>query len=450
MHKLTAGPVAFFYFLTLCVVTLDDFGKVHVGNYDLRFSYFTFAGLIFAFCWRLVFSESREKERFQDVVIRSLRAPWILAFLAMLLVGTLGAALNSLNPIRSWLFLGWSGATLILVPLVFGWVVRVMGQRAMIGLGILMTVLWIVLVHDLANCSLDLGWSYWGGMVPDEGVCRPRAWYQEPNYLSSFFLFGALGYAALAGTVPKSIAPFWVRGFFYCALAGAFFTTSRTGWLAVLGVVAIEFVFALRAHWKKTVLVTAALATAGAILVTSTSLFSFPLKSIAKITTDRSLHERILAGRAALLSWEHHPWIGTGPGASGALFVEHGASHPYRAYLDIHLPNDTAEFFRNDPLSKDLFTELLGEWGSLGTIFFWIGLILLIWPAVRAQANPADRTRLAMLASWVLFCVYATSQTLARFDLWMMLGVFAAQPQIRLESTASAPVQRGEEVLVHG
>ncbi|MCM2322908.1 MAG: O-antigen ligase family protein [Oligoflexia bacterium] len=412
-------------FLTLCVITVDEPGKIPVGRYDLRLSYLTFAAVGILFGWGLVkgfLKRQRGGSLEFELFVRTMKAPWFGFFLAMAYVGALATATNALNPSRSWLFLLWSAGTLLSVPLIMSWVTR-LEPRVLSWLGTLNAVLLAVLVHDLLNCSMKLGLGYWGGMVAERGVCRPMAWYMEPNYLSGFFLFSYLVFHAGKKRLLQAVA-----------LAGAVFTTSRMGWIAVAGVLGLEVVFlALRGGRDRGKLAWAVVVPAMllAIVAVRTPVFEYPVRTLSKIASDESMKERMLAGQAAMLGWKAHPWIGVAPGGSGAYYVEHWDGHPYKLYLQSHRRLDKSETYRNDPLSKDLLVEVLAEWGTVGALFFVLGLGAWFAPLVLREATLGARLHGGLLLGWVIFSVYATSQTLARFDLWALLGLAGALGQKR-------------------
>jgi O-antigen ligase len=126
---------------------------------------------------------------------------------------------------------------------------------------------------------------------------------------------------------------------------------------------------------------------------------------------DPSIRYRFWRVEAAWQVFREMPWVGAGPGGSGAYLVE----HPEISDLKSHLTPESFEFLRRDPLSQNLFTELLSEWGVFGTLFFFWGLCSLL--GVRRYSN--------WLGLAMLVVIYSASQTLARFDLWFMISVLA-------------------------
>ena len=81
------------------------------------------------------------------------------------------------------------------------------------------------------------------------------------------------------------------------------------------------------------------------------------------------------------------------------------------------------------PLSHNLATELLSEWGALGTAFFLVGLGFLLRGA---------RGRDLLEVVWVLAIVAASVQTVPRFDLWICLSLVWAGPAPRADGAAGS------------
>ena len=149
--------------------------------------------------------------------------------------------------------------------------------------------------------------------------------------------------------------------------------------------------------------------------------------------TDRSEHsslpERAETARMALRVFSDHPWIGVAPGGAGPYYV---ATYPEDLRAGIrerggHVGRtwDLAHM----PLSHNLATELLSEWGALGTAFFLVGLGFLLRGA---------RGRDLLEVAWVLAIVAASVQTVPRFDLWICLSLVWAGPAPRADGAAGS------------
>ena len=122
----------------------------------------------------------------------------------------------------------------------------------------------------------------------------------------------------------------------------------------------------------------------------------------------------------ASIVFADRPLFGVGPGAAGAWMVAHHPDHPYVSRFNAAANAGTRdldiETLRRIPLSTVLYLEVLSEWGLVGFLAWGLYLYLLL---LRGD-NRGGREFAVALAF-----VYLTSQTLPRFDLWLLVG-FAA------------------------
>jgi O-antigen ligase len=138
-------------------------------------------------------------------------------------------------------------------------------------------------------------------------------------------------------------------------------------------------------------------------------------KGIVTPSQDGSFQYR---NRRLVAGWQvftHNPVVGAGPGAAGAYFVDHLIETADTGGA-IDMPANYPTL-RRDPLSQNLYTEVLSEWGLLGFIALFAGLWFLF-----ARLHGMDRWQ----ALAVLGVVYLSTQTLPRFDLWATIGLIAA------------------------
>jgi O-antigen ligase len=122
---------------------------------------------------------------------------------------------------------------------------------------------------------------------------------------------------------------------------------------------------------------------------------------------DASGQIRIATILQAVKLFKKHPIFGTGPGVAGAEAVVRGMIPP-------SLPGSTSPPPSESPLSNNLYTEVLSEWGVLGTLLWLVFGALLLAPMPWGL-------RLRWVAA--LGLVFITSETLPRFDLWLNLLV---------------------------
>ena len=112
---------------------------------------------------------------------------------------------------------------------------------------------------------------------------------------------------------------------------------------------------------------------------------------------------RIRRGEAGFKVFLNEPLLGVGPGLATHYY--------YQAYPVPPNPNFSP---KRQPLSHNLYTELLSEWGLIGTFLFFISLYFIF-------SSHSLLLKLQIYGS--LFLIYATAETLARFDLWFFIFI---------------------------
>lgn len=389
------------FFLILLVLCVDGILTLKFGHYDARLSYLGAAmvGL---------FSLADPKLGFRRLFGFVQQKP-ILFWFSMILPAVLATLFVSAHPKRSIAFMIWSVGTLVGVP----WIVHVGWTRIpklfSHGVAAIVTFHGAVASLDFLNCLA--GSSFFLARVyQNEGVCRPHGWYQEPNYLAGFLLLALAVFRPMARKSQEKWDRIFFQSAWVLAAVGALATTSRLTLLAVPMILILQQVMDMkldRKAWMK-----AGAAVLLFVLVVSGLVVTFRESAFVRMTTTGHRYEDARAGFAVFLK---SPWVGVGPGSAGAYLVEKIPDDRFLRGDRIRKAEDL-EYLKNDPLSTNLYTELLSEWGLLGTVLFFLGLgYWIYW-------GNSFRVALPLLTS--LSLVYGTTQTLPRFDLIFLLAFF--------------------------
>jgi len=405
--------------LIIIPLSVDNIWSIPIGYYHLKVQYL---GAFFAvlLLWvQLCSSDTRKL--FKKRLAQPDWIPWI----AFLFTGAMGA-LHSVYPSRAVFFLFWAGATTGLIPFILFSLRRALGhwtvERALWGYGFLQSLL---LITDALICMPTEGkWHLGQVMIYGSGagrLCRPSAGYQEPGYFCAFMLLLIISARLGLKKDPKPWARKLAGLCLTTGLLACIVSTSRLGWLGVLLFSAFEaqsLFFSkekragLRSFIKKS---RAAFVGALALIViilglNAPSIYRHVGKGVLSPTHDDSFKYRYWRLGAALQVFQENIWVGSGPGTAGAYFIDKiDDSDPFKKTIQ---PAERL-FMRHDPLSMNLYTELLSEWGVLGLLSFVFFLGLRLWPLPTAL-----RVQIAL----TLLLVYLSTPTLARFDLWFVLA----------------------------
>ena len=400
----------------LLPLSVDGAASVPFGNYDLRWSYFGFAAACLLAAAAALAGEPRARRALRAWV----RDPAAALFAGMAVVGLLGFR-NSVDPARSAMFLAWTAGTLLAVPPVVAFLRAVLGAwlprsfAAYLGLQCLV-IGWDTAVLHLGAPGLVLG------RAGDSPFPRPHAWYQEPSYFAAFALL-CLPWLRAQGRAEEGT---WRTAFGACraaALAAMVMTASRLGLLGALGVLVLDGLALLRAHGgARTRVRPIVLAAGAAAVIAAFASLAGPRWAWGTITGKpgtSSFGERAETARMGLRVFADEPWVGVGPGGAGAWYVRHWSDDLRQGIRERDGHVGRTWDLANEPLSHNMGTELLSEWGALGTALFLVGLGTLL--------RGARGWALAEVA-WVLAIVAASCQTIPRFDLWICLALLRSGP----------------------
>ena len=400
----------------LLPLSVDGAASVPFGNYDLRWAYFAFA----AACLLGVAARLARETHARRALRAWLHDPAAALFVAMAAVGLVGLRV-AVDPDRSAMFLCWTAGTLLAVPPVVAFLRGVLGAWMPRTLAIYLAIQCLVIGWDAATTALGAPGLVLG-RGGDSPFPRPHAWYQEPSYFAAFALV-CLPWMRAQGREEEGI---WRTAFGACraaALAAMVMTGSRLGLLGALGVLILDGLSFLRArpgHRPRVRPLHFALV--GAAAVAAFLALDGPRwawRSLTDRSEPSSIPERMQTATIAMRVFAESPWVGVGPGGAGAWWVREHADEVREGIRQRDGHVGRAWDLAVQPLSHNMGTELLSEWGALGTACFLVGLGVLL--------RGARGWALAEVA-WVLAIVAASCQTIPRFDLWIGLSLLRAGP----------------------
>ncbi|MBL7714586.1 MAG: O-antigen ligase family protein [Bdellovibrionales bacterium] len=389
------------FVLILLVLGVDGLLTLKLGHYDARLSYLGAAIIGLA---SLLDPRFGIKKLWKFLEQKPLRL-----WMGMVLPALIATVFVSANPKRSTAFTIWSIGTLVGVP----WIAYVGWTRIpkLFSHAVAAVVGFYGIIAGLDFLSCVRGGTFFIARVyQNEGVCRPHGWYQEPNYLGGFLLLAFAVFRTLDQGTKNRVDQIFFRWAWILAAVGALATTSRLTLVALPLIFIVQQAASLRISRK--VLLRAGVSVLGFALLVSGLAFTYKDSSFVRMTT---LGYRFEDARAGFLVFMKSPVWGVGPGSAGAYLVQKMPDDRFLKGDRIRKPEDL-EYLKNDPLSTNLYTELLSEWGLLGSVLFFLGLGYWIhWGNSFSSAVPT-------LTS--LIFIYGTSQTLPRFDLIFLLAFF--------------------------
>lgn len=386
---------------------------IPLGYHDLRWPYVLTAILFFSLLVGVVFRLGPSGRLWWA----PLRNPIFWLAIALCLCGFIGAT-HGVYPKRSLLMLAWTAGTVFGL----GWVVDGLwarhGKFLFWTMAVILALHMTVLLFDGIFGNLTQGRIHIGFTRPYAGQVRPSAFRQEPGYYAAWMLTASVLIRAVIFYLPQYTSRHgkWVLWtLWFTALGTSALSTSRMGLGGALILLSLEWILGLWSFIKQ-----------GAKPRNRFLLFLIPvflgigfLTFLAKSPAN-GLPGYLRAGvfqphkdPSGQIRWEtvtkavslftKNPWFGTGPGVAGAEAVARGM-------IPDNLPGSTSPPPAESPLSNNLYTEVLSEWGAVGTLLWLVFGVLLLAPMPWGL-------RLRWLAA--LGLIYLTSETLPRFDLWL-------------------------------
>ncbi|MBL8995087.1 MAG: O-antigen ligase family protein [Spirochaetia bacterium] len=400
-----------------------------LGNYHLKLAY---AGFLLAFFWVLI-RHGRQQ-------LTSLRQPWLLAFLAMGAAGFWSAIFFSIYPQRSIAINLWTVVTITSVPLMTAllldrknpWFARAV---ILFVLAQSMVIIYDFFISLAGHSSRVLGHVGEMQNFLMGTVVRPTAFRAEPGYYAASVLLWCL---VIRVSLSKELSASWRRTGWAAWILGMIsilLCGSRMGLIGLAVTLGFELLFLAfslpvinqirnsisRNSVRKIIKVFVVVLLAGCLALVFLKGRDFYVRfqeKIQKTGTDQTMAIRGYRLVAAMELFKERAWFGVGPGTAGAAFVASEREIP-RSLMGrflIDMADDPVSLSQN-PLSHNLYTELLSEWGLFGALAFFLGLVLLVRP-------------LPLQFFWtclgILGVVYLSSETIARFDIWLALSTVVA------------------------
>ncbi len=355
---------------------------------------------------------------------------WFLfAFLGLGLLGTFTSIYQQRSfPVWVWsaLILGWMPLTLLQLSeerrLFF-----LLSYGAVLGLHCLVLFYDNFMIH-FQHVTWALGNIFNNG----GGGYRASAFRQEPSYLSAWMLMNAACFFSLRShPVLQKFPAFpklkWLlMGFSFVFLFTAATTTSRMGLLAsglLLCFWVVLFLGKLAVQKKLLQVLLYSLITLTLLFLSHRAItiyfpsFNERLKGIGKEKKlDASYETRVQNSTIAFKVFLDFPFLGAGPGSAGAWASQNGYFAESEHFGPIAIPNP------NTPLSNNVYSEILSEWGLLGATLW--GLFILLY-FIELKHLPAFGILMALGLIWL------SCETLPRFDIWFAIFFTTALFQTR-------------------
>jgi len=396
-----------FWMLILIPSAVDGGLSVRVGAYDLKYSYF------FCFISFVIFFLKSKKSLFISKI-----KLWFnpnIVFFALLFIGVgLFGIIHSSFPERVFLYWLWSTLTMLFVPFLIH--LFQIQLNKWVGRSIIFYLLIqsLVVLIDAVICIPSEGKYHIGNVMvylyaSTQKLCRPSAFYQEPGYFCVFALLGALFTRFFLSIEKKYFHKFYFL-IYIIALTAVALSLSRMGWLGVSLLVFWEIFnfskskFKLNISFKKNLIFFIPIFVIVFLLFTQGGLIYRYLGSPWK-ETDGGMMARLNSLKNSLVVFKENPLLGVGPGGTGAYILDHQDK----------LGTSMLPHMRNEPIAQNLYSELLSEWGLMGFIFFSLFLYLTL-----LQLD----IKLRKILLCLLLVIYSSTQTLPRFDIWLMIGAF--------------------------
>ena len=387
-----------------------DFLKLSVSHYDIRVNYLAVFAVVCLGALLAFLSDSFRKEILPKVK-DYLRPPSIVCFILFLISGLISVYVSYYFT-RSFMIWVWTAGTLMTVPFVVKFYHESFPKMTPTLTLYLCFQSLIILFHPLFR---SLGMKEYS--LSFASGDRPQAFYAEPNYFVVFaLLMMVLMRWKLMSVGDKGWKTFYgvAFGLTVFAILVTDSTSGYVGLMAFFGLEVLRFVY-LKSFYKGWRVGFLCAGGAGVVSV-MVLLFSFHARDfvcdVAHYAWNKtSFKDRFLTSQAAGEAFLSAPVFGVGPGAGRAFIADQGGDHWYRS-MHKYKGKEKQEF-RNAPLSYDLFMEVLSEWGGLGFLLLFLGLVLFFMNVP------------LVLKGYLLVMVpvvMVTWQSLPRFDLWVVLS----------------------------
>ncbi len=415
------------------LLPFERIGSVDIASLTVRPSQIVAIVTIVAFVW----------ERLVSGRFTLQKNPLVIPVIAFL-ISNLFSLFNALNPNRGVEVLVFT----LFVAVVSFTVPQIITTREQVKKIIFVLMVSAVLVcvfgifqfvGDLIGLSpklTGLGELYTKGVF---GFPRIQSTASEPLYFANYLLFPLSVATSLLLATKHHRTLVWLA---LVLLLGVNFvlTLSRGGYLGLIGVLAVLGV----GHYKKVfskknlslyVVILVVIAVSGGFLLglseNAREAVDAFWKQAFNFSGGASIEQREDTITQALNAWEGHPYLGIGPGNFGPYVAEQPLITPVKGWLIVN--NETI--------------ELLAETGVIGTLLFYLIVVVLCVTSLRAVLKARDpyiRTvLLGTLAAFVgVIIQYQTFSTLFVLHIWVLMGFLVA-----LQNIALNPHEKRDEML---
>jgi O-antigen ligase len=164
-------------------------------------------------------------------------------------------------------------------------------------------------------------------------------------------------------------------------------------------------------------------------------LWNSQAESLEDFIIENSAGARAAYNWAGLATYDEHPWLGVGLGASGLYLYENLPDWALTTVPEI--ARQLAPSNRLYPNPKNMYIRVLAEGGLLGFSLFLAFLLGLLGDALSFLRKPELLRFLGIagLCSWLAVLLYnITQDSFATPNIWVNLGILVGMSRIHSES----------------
>ena len=441
--------IIFFILLWICLLIptiSDSHFSIFIKDYNIRLSYLVLATALVLFVYPLIFKRGGRSNLYQTILDKLTSQKFYIFFILFLLTGLASIIFSPIKSIsdreHAFFYWMWAVGTILALPYVLLALEHKIQQWFYLlffiyYLACVLMMLWdTVFIH--INQDLTLGGINKGG----HNVLRPHLFKKEPGYFAAYWSLAIIYMRHLkqhlAAQKLNSLLKFfhsytlvWYGLGIFCLLL----SVSKMGFLVAAFLLLVEAIYQILNCQKRIIRIVYTSIIAICLLASLSYYFLVPTKINSgtnritrymvyikhhlfqyailntKIFFTRELfnaksirgfsHPRTRRAEAGFKIFLQAPLLGVGTGLAADYYKKYYPSPPNPALTP-----------SKQPISHNLYTELLSEWGAIGTLLFFLGIYFLF-----NRAPPLPKLQIyGMLA-----LIYATAETLPRFDIWIYI-----------------------------
>lgn len=164
-------------------------------------------------------------------------------------------------------------------------------------------------------------------------------------------------------------------------------------------------------------------------------LWNTQAESLEEFIIENSAGARVAYSWAGLATYNEHPWLGVGLGASGLYLYGNLPDWALTIVPEIARHLDPSNHLYPNP--KNMYVRILAESGLLGFSFFLAFLFGLLGDALSFLRKPGLLRFLGIagLCSWLAIALYnVTQDSFATPNIWVNLGILVGMTRIKFEN----------------